>query len=62
MTGDQMHAGIMEWMRGAELRADPAQIIDTNAPVGLKFWGYYDRITTVLKASEEELLRTRAQD
>ncbi|MBT4494212.1 MAG: hypothetical protein HOC70_13305 [Gammaproteobacteria bacterium] len=58
-SGDQIHSDLMKWMRGAQLRADPASIIEPNAPVGLVFWGYYDRITTALKASEEELLRTR---
>lgn len=58
-SADQIHAGIMEWMRGADLRADPALVIEPNAPVALDFWGYYDRIATHLKASEEDLLRAR---
>tara|TARA_B100001964_G_scaffold76543_1_gene86736 strand:- start:1735 stop:2502 length:768 start_codon:yes stop_codon:yes gene_type:complete len=59
LSADQIHESLMDWMRQAELRADPAAMIEPNAPVGLLYWGYYDRITTSLKATEEELLSGR---
>jgi hypothetical protein len=52
----ETHADILEWMRDAELRADPASVVEPNAPVALDFWGYYDRIVTHLTATEDELL------
>ena len=58
-TADDTHAGIMKWMRGADLRADLASATEREAPVALDFWGYYDHIVTHLKASEEDLLRQR---
>ena len=59
VSAEQSHANIMEWMRGADLRADLDSITAPKSPVALDFWGYYDHITTHLKASEEVLLRAR---
>ncbi|MDP6828423.1 MAG: hypothetical protein QF515_15130 [Pseudomonadales bacterium] len=56
---DQIHAKLMDWMRGTKLRADPEMVTKPNAPVGLDFWGYYERIITHPKASEEDLLKAR---
>jgi hypothetical protein len=58
-SAEQSHANIMEWMRGADLRADLDSITAPKSAVALDFWGYYDHITTRLKASEEDLLRAR---
>jgi hypothetical protein len=58
-TADQAHASIMKWMRDADLRADVASVTELDAPVALDFWGYYDRIITHYKASEDDLLRAR---
>ena len=55
-SGERTHDLIMDWMRGAKLRADPAAVMEPKGPVALEFWGYYDHIATRIKASEEELL------
>ena len=58
-SGDQIHAGIMDWMKDADLSAAPAMMIEPTGPVGLEYWAYYDRIVTQIKASEEDLLEQR---
>jgi hypothetical protein len=56
-AGADVHQRLMAWLNGGP-RIDPGALAGPGAPVGLDFWGYYERLATRHKRAEEDLLES----
>jgi hypothetical protein len=56
--GAVVHQRLMAWLSAKCRQAEPGALAGPGAPVGLDFWGYYERLATRHKLDEETLLKS----